>query len=265
VKPETVVDHLMKMEPDDVGRVLRVVLANASMLKRELLHTSRKFGAVEKRADFRDVNFDRIARLYRDTPLYDEAIAKTLFDRMDIPRTAEVLRRIRDGQIELVIGASSPIGAAGIQLRWDMLASGKVERPILLAFKARLEKSQLRLFCFACRKTYRRQIKEMPEKIQCPYCRGRLVAAVPLWDEKSLDAAARRARTDEERKALARLKKNANLILSHGKRALLALAARGVGVDTAARTLNFQHETEEEFLRAVLAAEVQYAKNRRFW
>jgi ATP-dependent Lhr-like helicase len=46
---------------------------------------------------------------------------------------------------------------------------------------------------------------------------------------------------------------------------VLALAARGVGPDTAARILTFQHETEEEFLRAVLSAEVQYAKNRRFW
>jgi len=266
VKPETVVDHLMKLEPEDVAKVLRVVIANSSILKRELLHTSRKFGAVEKRADFRQVSFDRIARLYKDTPLYDEAVEKTIFDRMDIPRTAEVLRRIREGQIGVLAGPPSPIGAAGIQLRWDMLATGRVERPILLAFRARLEKSQMRLFCLACRKTFRRQIRELPERFVCPYCKGKMVAAVPLWDEKSLDVATRKkAATDEDRRVLARLKKNANLILAQGKRAVLALAARGVGVDTAARLLNFQHETEEEFLRAVLAAEVQYAKNRRFW
>jgi ATP-dependent Lhr-like helicase len=266
VKPESVVEQLMKLEPDDVGNVLRVVIANSSILKRELLHTSRKFGAVEKRADFRQVSFDRIARLYKDTPLYDEAVEKTLFDRMDIPRTAEVLRRIREGRIEIVVGPPSPIGAAGIQLRWDMLATGKVERPILLAFKARLERSQIRLFCLACRKTARRQIKELPERIVCPYCKGKMVAAVPLWDEKSLEVAARKAVAGaEERKILVRLKKNANLVLAHGKRSVIALAARGVGVDTAARLLNFQHETEEEFLRAVLSAEVQYAKNRRFW
>jgi ATP-dependent Lhr-like helicase len=266
VKPETVVEHLMKLEPDDVARVLRVVISNSSILKRELLHTSRKFGAVEKRADFRNVSFDRIARLYRETPLYEEAVEKTLFDRMDIPRTAAVLRRIREGEIQVVVGPPSPVGSAGIQLRWDMLATGKVERPILLAFKARLEKSQIRLFCLACHKTARRQIKELPERIVCPYCKGKMVAGVPLWDEKSLDVAARKkASSDEEKRVLARLKKNANLMLAHGRKAVLALAARGVGVDTAARLLNFQHETEEEFLRAVLAAEVQYAKNRRFW
>ncbi|MGQ9582464.1 MAG: hypothetical protein ACUVV6_03005 [Thermoplasmatota archaeon] len=71
--------------------------------------------------------------------------------------------------------------------------------------------------------------------------------------------------TEEDRKVMARLRKCASLVLAYGKRAVLALAARGVGVDTAARILGFQHETEEEFLRAVLAAEVQYAKTRRFW
>ena len=266
VRPESLLEQLKKIEPDEIGKVLRLVIMNSSILKRELLHTCRKFGAVDKRADFRGISFDRIARLYKETPLFDEAVEKTMFDRMDIDRTACVLREMREGKIEVLTGPASPIGAAGIQLRWDMLASGKVERPILLAFKARLEKSQLRIFCFACKRTARRQINELPETICCPYCRGKLVSCVPLWDERSLEAASKRSvATDDERKMVVRLKKNANLVLSHGKRAVVALAARGVGVDTAARILNFQHETEEEFLRSLLSAEVQYAKNRRFW
>jgi ATP-dependent Lhr-like helicase len=254
------------MEPDDVARVLRVAIANSSLLKRELLHTARKFGAVEKHANFRAVNFNRIARLYQDTPLFEEALEKTLFDRMDISRTAEAVRQIRDGKIEVVTGPPSPIGAAGIQLRWDMLASGKVERPILLAFKARLERSPVRLFCLACRKTSRRTIKELPEHQKCQYCGAKLVAAVPLWDERSLAVAEKKGGlSPEEKKIYTRLRKNANLVLADGKKAIVTLAARGVGVDTAARILDVQHETEEEFLRALLAAEVQYAKNRRFW
>jgi ATP-dependent Lhr-like helicase len=266
VRPETVADYLKKLEPGDVVKVLRLVLVNSSILKRELLYTARKFGAVEKDANFRQVNFNRIARLYQGTPLYEEAIEKTLFDRMDIGRAAEVLQRIRDGLIEVAIGPPSPIGAAGIQLKWDVLAAGKVERPILLAFRARLERSQVRMYCLSCRKTSRRTIKELPEHVKCPYCEAKLVAAVPLWDDISLEVAGKKGGLrDDEKKVYARLRKNANLVLSQGKKAILALAARGVGVDTAARLLGFQHETEEEFLRALLRAEVQYAKNRRFW
>jgi ATP-dependent Lhr-like helicase len=266
VRPETVKDHLLAMEPGDVAKVLGLAIANSSILKRELLHTARKFGAVEKDANFRAVNFTRIARLYQDTPLFDEAVEKTIFDRMDIPRTAETVRRIKEGMIEVSVGPASPIGAAGIQLRWDMLASGRVERPILLAFKARLERSPIRLLCLSCRRTARRTVKELPDDVKCPYCGARLVAAVPMWDEGSLKLAGKGSGLGpHEKKAYARLRKNANLVLADGKKAIIALAARGVGVDTAARILDFQHETEEEFLRAVLAAEVQYAKNRRFW
>ena len=47
--------------------------------------------------------------------------------------------------------------------------------------------------------------------------------------------------------------------------AVYALVARGVGPDTAARILRNLHETEDDFLRDLLAAEVNYARTRRFW
>ena len=45
----------------------------------------------------------------------------------------------------------------------------------------------------------------------------------------------------------------------------MALRSRGVGPDTAARILAMHYETEEEFLRALLGAEITYARTRRFW
>jgi len=58
---------------------------------------------------------------------------------------------------------------------------------------------------------------------------------------------------------------NASLVSAHGKKAVYALVARGVGPDTAARILRNLHEDEDAFLRDVLAAEVNYARTRRFW
>jgi len=53
--------------------------------------------------------------------------------------------------------------------------------------------------------------------------------------------------------------------MAHGRKAVMALMARGVGEDTAARILRGYHETEQDFLRDVLAAEVTYARTKRFW
>jgi ATP-dependent Lhr-like helicase len=70
---------------------------------------------------------------------------------------------------------------------------------------------------------------------------------------------------EKEKKIIKRLFTNANLILSHGKKAVLAMRARGIGPRTAARILAMHYETEEEFLREILSAEIIYARTRRFW
>ena len=62
-----------------------------------------------------------------------------------------------------------------------------------------------------------------------------------------------------------RMRKTADLVVAHGKKAVIALVARGVGPDTAGRLLQRYVLSEEDFLRDVLAAEVLYARNKRFW
>lgn len=59
--------------------------------------------------------------------------------------------------------------------------------------------------------------------------------------------------------------KNASLVKEHGRRALVALAGRGIGPDTAARVLSSFYEDEDEFLRDILSAELTYARTKRFW
>jgi ATP-dependent Lhr-like helicase len=53
--------------------------------------------------------------------------------------------------------------------------------------------------------------------------------------------------------------------MAYGKKAVMALMGRGIGEDIAARILRNLHETEAEFLRDLLKAEISYARTRRFW
>jgi ATP-dependent Lhr-like helicase len=45
----------------------------------------------------------------------------------------------------------------------------------------------------------------------------------------------------------------------------MVLVGRGVGPDTAARILARYHLEEAELLRDILAAEVSYARTKKFW
>ena len=57
----------------------------------------------------------------------------------------------------------------------------------------------------------------------------------------------------------------ADLVLTYGKKVVVALAGRGVGPDTAIRILAKQRENDEDFLRDILEAERAFARTKRFW
>jgi hypothetical protein len=58
---------------------------------------------------------------------------------------------------------------------------------------------------------------------------------------------------------------SAELLAHYGERALLCLAARGIGPDTARRLLARLYRSEEELLTEILRAERSYARTRAFW
>jgi ATP-dependent Lhr-like helicase len=62
------------------------------------------------------------------------------------------------------------------------------------------------------------------------------------------------------------MKKNAELIRTHGQDAVLAMMGRGVGEETATRLLRGHiRGNRVSLLRSIHNAELQYAKTRRYW
>ncbi len=59
--------------------------------------------------------------------------------------------------------------------------------------------------------------------------------------------------------------RSASLVQSHGKQAVVALAARGVGPHNAARIINRLREDEDDFYRDILEREREYARTQSFW
>ena len=92
-----------------------------------------------------------------------------------------------------------------------------------------------------------------------------MIAALGPYEREKSRLLRKEKPSKEERVEVRRLYTNASLVRSYGRRAVLALVARGVGPDTAARILRGLHRDEEEFLKDVLAAELTYARTKRFW
>jgi len=265
VRAGDVVRILKETDPESLSQLMRIVVRGSSYLRWQFVNVAKKFGAVRKGADYKMLNISKLIEVFDKSPILEEAIAKTLWENMDIETTALVLRRIQDGTIELVTGPLSPMGIEAIKERKELLQPQRADKAVLNALKERLESEEVIMVCMNCRAQRRGPVRALPDRIKCSKCGGVLLAAVQPYVKQHL-ALLKRGPVDEgERKEMARIRKNANLVMAHGKKAVMALVGRGVGPDTAARILMRPHPEEDDFLRDILAAEIVYARTKRFW
>ncbi len=251
--------------PDSVEPLLRLYLKHSSYLRWKFITVAKKFGALRRDVDYRMINLDKVMQSLEGTPLMEEAVEKCLWELLDTAKASEVLRDIQSGRIELKVSKLSPIGKAGIEARGDIMMPARPTHAILMAMKSRLEMETTVLGCMHCRRKSVRTVGQVEDRIVCRACGSVMVAAMRRSEADNVKLLDKRNPTGEERKSVRRMMKSANLVMTHGKRAVLAMAARGVGPDTAAKILAMQFEDEDDFLAAVLAAEVNFARTKKFW
>lgn len=265
LRPDLIIDTLCSIGSDKVESLVRLLLKNSSYLRWRFVYVAKKFGAIEKNADHRAINFGRLVEAYENTPLYEEAVAKVLWEDLDVEGVKRVMRRIEQGIIRFKISPLSPIGRAGLQHSRELIQPQRADHSILMALKRRLEQERLYMSCLSCRHQWRVTPATADVRISCPRCGANMVAALQSYNRESIGLLSKDRLTEEDKKEVRRLYRNANLVREHGKRALLALAGRGVGPDAASRILSGFYDSEDEFLRDILSAEINYARTKRFW
>jgi ATP-dependent Lhr-like helicase len=265
IRPHDVVETMRSIKSERVEPLIRLVMKNSSHLRWKFVFVAKKFGVVEKKADYRDVNFNRLLEAYEGTPLFEEAVRKVLWEDLDLEGTKDVVKRMEEGAIQFKVTSLSPIGHAGLERSKELMTPQRADHSILMALKKRLEEEQMHMTCLNCKSQWRLRVREAHKSIACARCGGSMVAALSNYNKGSLALLSKKKLTDEEKKEVQRVFKNADLVRLHGKKALMALAGRGVGTDTAGRVLSSHYDTEDDLLRDILAAEINYAKTKRFW
>ncbi len=109
-----------------------------------------------------------------------------------------------------------------------------------------------------------RQAK-VPDRPECPLLVQDGGCSQALGEDEIKVVRKQDKKTAEEKRRAKRVFRNANLVLSYGKTAAIALASRGLGPETAARVIGKLQKDEIEFYRDILKAEKEYARTKRFW
>lgn len=269
VGTDSVREVLLSIDPEHVPSILRLVLQGSTYLKYRLFHAARKFGALDRKIDYGRVNVGRLLDVFKDTPLHREALREVFEDKLDIPRTQAALRALRAGELRLVEQGLSPIGSAGLDRRIELISPARADATLLNAIQDRLLDERVYLGCLHCRQWQSEtRVKRAIKSRKCPKCGSILIGITRPWHETAKRVMTKNKSaplSDDERRELQKLTTTANLFADHGERALLALAARGVGPETAGRIIAKQVEGNDSFLRAIMEAEINYAKTRQFW
>jgi ATP-dependent Lhr-like helicase len=265
VRALEVQETIAALDPAHLPGILKLALKRTALFKWKLVQVAKKFGAIDADADYERFSIHRLIDLFDETVIAAEAYRELFASSMDVNAAQEILSGLRDGHLTVTTGRLSPLGSEGLSSSRDMIPPPLVDQAVIGTLMRRLEKEDVVLFCMHCRKWKSRTVVErVPDRPQCPLCSARLIAALKPWDEQFIPAVKKKNKSEEERAVEVRFLRNANIVLSSGKKAVTALAAKGVGPEAASRILATLAEGDA-FYREVLKAERNYVKTHRFW
>ncbi|MCL1979102.1 MAG: ATP-dependent helicase, partial [Methanomassiliicoccaceae archaeon] len=251
--------------PGTIAALARITVVNSTYLKWRFVHVAKKFGIIEKGADHRYINFNRLFDLLKDTPAYNEAIRMVLWEDLDIGNTELVVKMLSEGSIKMETCGISRIGHEGVVRSKELMQPRRADHTILMALKKRLEEEVLHASCLNCLSQWRVRVSDAPQRFKCSRCEGNMIALLKGYEKESIKSIRMKDRNEQDKKEALRVSRNANLVNEYGKKAAIVLAGRGIGPDSASRILRGMHTDEDDFLRDIMDAEVLYAKTKRFW
>jgi ATP-dependent Lhr-like helicase len=269
---EKIKDILFNTKPESLEYLLNTILKNSTYIRWQLVHVARKFGSIRKEFDYRNVGIKKLFSLFENSLIFEEAVDKLIWERMDIENTQIILKEIQNGKVKIHTQRLSPLSLAGLESIRGLMVPQRADRSILMALKKRLEDADITMVCTNCNNKWSTVVSRV-DKPKCSKCGAIKIAVMRSYNRDLAKLLSKKDRTKEENKEVKRLHKNASLVLSYGKPAILALVGRGIGPDTAARILsrynlsqiNKSEEVQIKFLRDILKAELTYARTRGFW
>ena len=265
-----VLEILEETDPEHVPHLVELSLKNADSLKFKVAQVATKFGALKRwrgRESSNRFGRNRLMDALEGTPVYDEAVREMLHEELDVDGAASVLERIQSGDIDVeLLGERTPTGLGGRSAGQELLSPDHADASVIQTVRDRIQNDRMILCCLHCRDWKRKKpVKRIRDQPECPECGSTRITALNPWADEVISAVKAADKDDEQEKQTERAYKSASLVQAHGKQAVIALAARGVGPRNAARIINKLREDEDEFYRDILRREREYARTRSFW
>jgi ATP-dependent Lhr-like helicase len=262
------------MSEHAVRDMLTLAVVKTGLFKRRMVHVARRFGALEKWADFSSVSLQRLVKSFEGTPIYEEALKEVFTKDLDLDNLVRVLGRIRDGEIVVqkieTGGNASPVARLGIErmsMKTDLIPPERMRAVLVESAKARLLDETSGFLCTNCW-GYVEMLKprDLPDRPKCPRCGSYAIGLLRVEEDKIVPLVEKKGEKlgKFEEKLKQHALQSSRLIEKFGKPAAVALSARKVQASDVEGVLEKERKLTDKFYELVLEAE-RKAISKRFW
>ncbi|HIQ03723.1 MAG TPA: DEAD/DEAH box helicase [Desulfurococcales archaeon] len=272
---KTVFDTLTSLGSEDLENTIVDLVRDTGFYLWRLINVAKRFGIISRDASVRE--FKAIAKTLNNTVIEEEAIKEIKVYDIDLNAICNLISLIKNGRVKIHYVESSnetlsPLSSEVLKTpQFIAFMDVTVSTPLILEMvKRRLENTRVKLVCLMCGKwSSIEKVGNLPDRIVCPKCNSGFIAVtkdIELNLENIVKKKLRKGKlVGEEKLVYEEARKSATLVLTYGKVAVIALAAKGIGPKTAAKIIGKLSLGETEFYKAIIEAERNYLKTRMFW
>ena len=243
----------------------------------QMKQIAERFGALNRGRLMYGGTMKELQVRFRLTPIYDETIREAQVERADFEGVKRIFKQIKEHELDIRFFRSkdkpTPLAYHILYRHVDipeLIAPENVAADNMARLRISIEGRAIDLLCFDCTNlATETTIASLSEHPACEKCGSKLLAPV-FWSSGYVTGLLRKKREkqsldENEKKALTRARRSADLVIAYGRRAVIAQSVYGIGPQTASRVLSKMHESDEEFYKDLLEAKLQFITTRPYW
>jgi ATP-dependent Lhr-like helicase len=270
---------LFQLTPEEVDKAFNDYLKARFPFSYKMKFVAERFGALPRGKTMGPERLAELPSRFEKTPILEETMREVMLEKVDISTVKNIMTNIKEGTTRisalLRLEKPTPLGYR-ILSKYTEIPELMAPERIILSNIERIKKATLArhpaLLCLSCgHYSEEKRVRELPEKPVCEKCGSGLLADLRFGQNPETVHGILKRRlkgkelAPEELEELTRARRTADLVLSYGKKALIAFQVRGIGPETAFRILGKMHPTEDEFYMDLLKAKIQFLRTRPYW
>jgi ATP-dependent Lhr-like helicase len=268
-------NELFRSSQEELDRILQANFARSFPFGATLKFVAQRFGLLQRGGLVAETQYANLGTKFAGTPVMTETMREVGMGKIDLDGLCDIFDEVNKGRISFHTASAkdfpSPL-ALHILNRYGELPEIAVpsNENDTSRLRAAVETQLVELVCFNCgAMTPPEEVRNIDERPKCRNCGSHLLSP-SFWNaygiQKVLKTRLEGREVDaQDRDTLMKGRQAADLVLSYGRRAIVALGVYGIGPQTASRVLAKMHSGEDEFYQDLLAAKLKFVTTRAYW